>query len=48
MGNGGLVYAQSGLLCGAALPGAFFFTEKQHFLEKKMFFDDFQMIVHKK
>ena len=52
IGNGGfglemegLVHPQSGLLCGAALPGAFF-SRKTWPSWKNMIFDDFQMIFH--
>ncbi len=38
-----LVHSQSGLLCGAALPGAFF-SRKTAFFVKKHDFDDFLMI----
>ena len=32
-----LVHPQLGLLCGAALPGAFFLSEKPHFWENTLF-----------
>ena len=43
---GALVHPQLGLRFGAALPGAFLSAEKQHFYEKNMIFDDFQMIFN--
>ena len=42
---GGLVHPQSGLLCGAALPGAFF-SEKHDLREKTLFLIDFLMILY--
>ena len=45
MVNNLLLHPQSGLLCGAALPGAFF-LRKTLLLRKTMIFDDFQMIFH--
>ena len=39
-----LVHPQLGLLCGAALPGAFFVLRKTVLLRKNMNFNDFQMM----
>ena len=41
----GLVHPQSGLLCGAALPGAFF-SRKTRPSGKNIIFMDFPMIFH--
>ena len=41
-----LLHPQTGFLCGAALPRAFFVAEKQPFSEKNLIFYDFQMIFN--
>ena len=43
IGMGVLEHPQFGLLCGAALPGAFF-LEKHAFHQKNMISDDFRLV----
>ena len=47
MEMGVLVHPQLGLLCGAALPGAFFSQKNTPLKKKTLFLMIFQMIFHK-